>query len=165
MQSSTLPLDSLLTLLLEAELRFAAAYAQNPDALYTLLHHTAARLVPVDSCYICLSFQNEQVLHFVYTFDGNVFNDPVSMPMGDGPTSTVMRSKKAFVLSATTEPVQAAGTSFGDIHKVSRSALHVPMRVAMSGEERIVGVFSVQSYEQDAYTHNATALIQWLANS
>lgn len=135
------------------------------DSLYARLHRIAARAVPVDSCYVCFYSQTEGTLFFPYNFDGRIYNDPITMPLGNGPTSWVARHDQPLVLSAANEVIQRGGTRFGDPGRVSRSAVHVPIHgTGDGGEARLIGVFSVQSYQADAYGEGALRLLQWLAD-
>nr|CAA9228460.1 hypothetical protein AVDCRST_MAG63-971 [uncultured Armatimonadetes bacterium] len=157
--------QNLLGILSDAARRIAATKAEDPYHLYETLHGTAARLAPVDAFYVCLYSPADNTLFFSYNYDDGVYDHPSTLPMGNGPTAWVVRNRKPFLLRPETEPTQQGGLSFGDTSRVSRSALHVPMRAwGDDGEERLLGVVSAQSYEPDVYDADTVHALQWLAD-
>lgn len=162
-------------ILAEADRRITALGDSDLSGLGPVLHACAALMGTVDAFYVCLYMREAEMLHFVYNFDGRVFDDPVILPMGGGPTSWAVRHKRPFILNEGSEATQSAGVSFGDIKRATLSAVHVPMRVLAAGDSagdggaraspvRVVGVFSAQSYKAGAYGAEVIGALQWLAD-
>lgn len=151
----------------------AAFDALPPDddyGLYELLRLQASCVVPVDSCYFCLYRATDETLFFVYNFDGQIYDEPLTLPVGDGPTSWVVKHGAAFVLSEHTESVQHGNVQFGHHERFSNSAIHLPIGVRAAGApsdgaySEIFGVFSIQSYQFDAYDKPTVAALQLLCD-
>ncbi len=142
-----------------------------PDnyGLYELLHEQASCLAPVDSCYFCLYRSDDETLFFSYNFDGEFYDEPLTVPLGAGPTSWVVRNGAPFVLSEQTRSIHHDNAQFGDDTRVSNSAIHLPVSVRetdKSGRPRteILGVFSIQSYHDDVYSTVVVAALQLLCD-
>jgi putative methionine-R-sulfoxide reductase with GAF domain len=145
----------------EVELKIAGIPPSEPFHLYQTLHEAAGRMLPVDAFYVCLYAAREQRLFFPYNFDGQLYDGPVNIPLGQGPTSWVIRNRKPFVLEYDNRSVQDGGVSFGDSERCSQSAIHVPI-MRKSGDAPY-GVLSAQSYAPSVYGEFAVAYLQWLA--
>lgn len=150
--------------LLDADHQMASAAMDDHHGIYQIAHQTAAQVAPLDSFYIALYDPEENSLLFGYNFDGRVYDGPCHLPIGDGPTSWVIRNKAPFILDASNRNIQSAGIRFGNTDRTSESAIHVPMRVYREGNEVVVGVLSVQSYHTNAYDDTTTKYLQWLAD-
>lgn len=142
-----------------------------PDdyGLYELLHEQASCLAPVDSCYFCLYRNGDETLFFSYNFDGKLYDEPLTLPLGAGPTSWVVRNREPFVLHEQTQPIQHGNANFGDGTRVSNSAIHLPVGVRETDKSgrphfTILGVFSIQSYRTDVYPAAVVAALQLLCD-
>ncbi len=165
MQNDSGRATEILGLLLQAERDIAAAQADAAYPLYELLHRVAARIVHADSFYICLYSAADETLFFPYNFDSGIYDHPETVPLGNGPTSWVVRNQRPFVLGKTNKATQRGNINFGDEKRESRSAVHVPMRVVdRDGAEQVLGVLSAQSYRRGAYDADAVQALQWLAD-
>jgi len=153
---------ALVKLLEEADCDLRRLEPENPYRLYEFLHATAGRIAPVDAFYVCLYSQADQALFFAYNVDGEVYDVPVTLPLGDGPTSRVVRSGRPLVLNGLAEAETAGGVMFGQMERLSHAALHVPIR-AQDGKT-VLGVFSAHTYRPHFYGAEAVAAIQWLAD-
>lgn len=145
---------------LESEI--ARIPSSEPFQLYQSLHEASAQMLPTDAFYICLYAAHEQRLFFPYNFDGQLYDGPVNIPLGNGPTSWVVRNREPFVLECDDRRVQDGGVSFGDSERCSQSAIHVPI-MRWSGDS-LYGVLSAQSYTPGVYGAFAVAYLQWLAD-
>ena len=137
--------------------------------LYELLHEQASCLAPVDSCYFCLYRAADETLFFSYNFDGELYDEPLTMPLGDGPTSWVVRHGAPFVLHEQTREVQHGNVQFGHHERYSNSAIHLPLGVREPDPSggtnfEVAGVFSIQSYRNDVYTPDVVAALQLLCD-
>ncbi len=151
--------------LLESERLLAALIPEDDYALYELMHHQAALLSQVDSCYVCLHRPRDNALFFTYNFDEDLYDEPLTIPMGNGPTSYVVREGKPLILNAETEAIHSANINFGNGSRISLSAVHLPLIAAKSGEEtELLGVFSVQSYQPDVYSQTTIAALELWCN-
>lgn len=162
----SLPLSEIRAALAHVD-RAASAAAEGLYPLYETLHRTAAVFGPVDAFYVCLYEPGAERLHFVYNFDADILDDPLTIPLGEGPTSYVVRNQRPFVLRDDEgRTVHDSGISFGDMQRVSLSAVHVPMCLptAPEEEEQVIGVVSAQSYESRAYGDPFTDILQMLAD-
>jgi DNA-binding CsgD family transcriptional regulator len=150
---------------MEAERELATLPGGDSYALYALLHRVSGRIAPTDAFYVCLYSETDQALFFPFNYDGQVYDEPVTLPLGSGPTSWVVRHGEPLLLSEESLPIQRGGIPFGDMARRSRSAVHLPMRAAdRSGAARLLGVMSSQSYREGAYSPEVVRALQWLAD-
>ncbi|MDR3711040.1 MAG: LuxR C-terminal-related transcriptional regulator [Capsulimonadaceae bacterium] len=139
------------------------------DEIGRLLQNTAEIFMPVDSCYLCMWDEDSKMLRFTYNYDVEAtwgVDFPCVAPLGNGPSSYVVRNKTSYVLNSPDRSVQDAGMTFGDTCRTSASALHVPV-AADTGLDNllILGVFSVQSYTANAYDSQDLRFVEWLGRS
>lgn len=157
--------ESLVSIVLETEGRLREMTTEDPYPVYRLAYDTLRRLMPVDSFYICLYSEEHRMLFFPYNAEDVVYDSPDTHPLGNGPTSWVVRTGRPFVLTPENESIQRSGRVFGVRGLRSASALHVPMRAALPGEPgRLVGVMSAQSFTPDAYDTASLELLQLVAD-
>ena len=151
--------------LLESERMLGALQSGDDYALYELMHRQATLLARVDSCYVCLYRPHDNTLFFSYNFDEELYDEPLTVPLGNGPTSWVVREGKPFILKAESEAIHNANINFGNGARISRSAVHLPLMAARnSGPPELLGVFSVQSYQPDIYSGITIAALQLWCN-
>ena len=153
---------ALMRLLEESDRALSRLEPENPYRLYEFLHATAARIAPVDAFYICLYSEAHQALFFAYNVDEDVYDVPITLPLGDGPTSRVIKQGRPIVWNSAEEAGTVGGVMFGQMERLSRAALHVPIR-AQDGKT-ILGVLSAHTYEAHFYGPETVAAIQWLAD-
>ncbi len=138
--------------------------------LYELLHQQASCIAPLDSCYFCLYRGMDKTLFFVYNFDGELYDEPLTLAMGNGPTSWVVNHGQPFVLREDTQTVQHGNVQFGYHQRFSRSAIHLPIGVRERNApsdgtySEILGVFSIQSYQPNVYTPETVVALQLLCD-
>lgn len=139
--------------------------------LYKLVYRAFRRLGMTDSFYVCLYVEGDKKpLWFPFNIDGEkeILDDPdrlVLKPAGQGPTSTVVHTRRPFMLDPDNEPVQRAASNFGDRERKSRSAIHVPILAAVgTSRERLFGVVSAQCYEPSVYDEDHLSALTALAN-
>ena len=154
-----------LHLLLQSEQELNASDVADSYGFYELLHRIAGRIAPTDAFYVCLYSEADRTLLFAYNFDSGIYDEPVTVPLGKGPTSWVVRHGQPFILGPENKATHSANISFGDMERKSRSAAHLPMRAPVAGNpQRLLGVLSAQSYTANAYDAPAAELLQWLAD-
>lgn len=139
---------------------------ENPYRLYEFLHATAARLAPVDAFYVCLYSEADRALFFAYNVDGDVYDVPVTLPLGHGPTSRAVRSGCPVVVNDRQEACLTGLIPFGQTERVSRAAVHVPIRAqdGKTSARTVLGVLSAHTYGPDPYTPQSVAALQRLAD-
>ena len=140
---------------------------ENPYRLYEFLHTTVRRFAPVDAFYVCLYSEPNQALFFAYNAEGDVYDVPVTLPLGEGPTSQAIRQRRSVVWNTEREARSCGGTMFGQMDQFTLSAMHVPIRAEVGEQETdtpILGVISAQTYQEGAYSPQSVQALQWLAD-
>jgi DNA-binding NarL/FixJ family response regulator len=152
------------------EAAFQTMDAEDAYGLYEQAHHTVADLAgpaaPVDAFYLCLfrpdpGTSDRGFLHFVYNFDDGRYDEPVTLRLGTGPTSQVVRTGQPYIL-AEDRSLQDSGINFGKTERVSLSAVHLPLTGGLP--RRLLGVVSAQSYSPNAFDDVFIAAFFFLAN-
>jgi transcriptional regulator with GAF, ATPase, and Fis domain len=164
MQSCLSRSDQLLAVLIEAEQQISAVENSDAYTLYDRLYRIAQKMVPTDAFYVAQYSASDQTLFFPFNVDNDIYDEPLTIPIGHGPTSWVVRHGKAFILQGENVQIQNGNINFGNLQQVSQSAVHVPMRIFSESGEIIVGVISSQSYQANAYDDAAVRTLQWLAD-
>ena len=115
-----------------------------------------------DTTYIALYDHQNQSVHFPYYVEKDYRHQIKPAPLGPGLTSQVIRSRQPLLLGALAEqqayhilPTILPGTD----RDLNIAYLGVPM---MSGDE-VMGVVSVQSYQEHAYDEDDVRLLSTLA--
>ena len=166
-----MPAD-LLALLTEADQEIRRLEPENPYRLYELLHTTVKQIAPVDAFYVCLYSEVHEALFFAYNAEGDTYDIPVTLPLGDGPTSQAIKLRRPVVWNSEQESLAVAGVRFGQMERITRSAIHVPIHaqegskkgVATKKSVPVLGVVSIQAYPVNAYTPQTVRVLQWLAD-
>ncbi len=141
-----------------AALAEASGRLLDPAALAEEVLAQAARLVEVDAFYLALYEPGREELHFVIQHDRGRNVAGVVRPLGRGPTSWVVRHRRAYLVLDQADPIQTSGETFGSDERCA-SALHIPLLLG----DRLLGVFSVQSYRSGAYPPAAVDAVKALA--
>ena len=136
----------------------ATARLLEPGALFDVLQSQVARLVPCDAFYVALWEPAAQRIRFVAHTDRGQRLPSSEAPLGDGPTSWVIRHRRLLALGRPESREAPRGNRFGS-SEPSRSAIHAPMLVG----DRMIGVLSTQSYTDDAYDDEAIGLVAAVA--
>ena len=163
---AALPAD-LAALLLEADRDIRRLEPENPYRLYEFLHATTRCFLPVDAFYICLYSEADQSLCFAYNAEGEIYDAPATVPLGDGPTSRVIKQGRPVVWHNEAEARIAGGIMFGQMERFTCSAIHVPIHATPKSPGQnpsVIGVVSAQAYPPDSYTAQSVQAMQWLAN-
>ena len=136
----------------------ATARLLEPEALYDVLREQVARLVDCDAFYVALWDSAAETLRFVAHTDRDVRLPASEAPLGQGPTSWVVRHRRVLALGRPEAVEAARGSRFGS-PEASRSAVHAPMLLG----DRLIGVLSTQSYRADAYDEEEARLVAAIA--
>ena len=160
--STSLP-AGLFALLADADAGIRRLEPENPYRLYEFLHAVVRRFAPVDAFYVCLYSEPDQALYFPYNAEGDIYDVPVTLPLGSGPTSQAILGRRAIVWNTEAEARSCGGVMFGQMDRFTHSAMHVPI-VGQGPDAPILGVISAQSYRGGAYPAAAVQALQWLAD-
>ncbi|MFI5234743.1 MAG: GAF domain-containing protein [Gemmatimonadales bacterium] len=136
----------------------ATAELAPPERIYDMLRRQTERLIETDAFYLALWDEPHELIRFVAHHDRGELLPAVESPLGDGPTSWVIRHRRSFLVHGEEHPIQRAGHTFGDERR-SGSALHAPLL----GGDRLVGVISAQAYRVGAYTAESLRLLEAIA--
>ena len=144
------------------ELGAEFALLSEPSAIVWRAWEAAATLVTRDAFYVCRYHGATQRLTFLFRADegGPPDLEPLTVPLGAGPSSEAIRTGRPYLARDPEDAVQHGGERFGDEARRCASAVHVPLRVR--GE--VVGVLSAQSYARGAYDAEDVAALSSLAN-
>lgn len=157
---------ALARLLAEASQGLRGLEPENPYQLYEFLHKMACRIAPLDAFYVCLYSHADQVLFFPYNVDGDIYDPPVTVPLGDGPTSQVIRRNRPLIWNTEEEARACGGLMFGQTDRFSQSAMTVPIHAhSPTGmNPPVLGALSCHAYQPRAYPPEAVQALQWLAD-
>lgn len=142
-----------------AALAQAAAMQASPEALYELIRHQTARLVDADSFYLALWNEETQVMHFVAHHDLDLLDTAIDIPLGDGPTSWVIKHGETLRFDAGSVPKAHQDSATFGSERRSVSGAHVPIRFG----DRLLGVLSAQSYRAGRFDDRTVQLLEALA--
>ncbi|MCC6484279.1 MAG: GAF domain-containing protein [Armatimonadetes bacterium] len=156
--------SDLLLVLHEADLEMGRITPGDSYALFDYLRATCKRIAPLtDAFYVALYDPQNEMLRFPYHFDSESYDSPLTVRLGQGPTSWVVRHNEPLVFNDD-DPIQHKGFLFGNLQRQSLSAVHLPIRAMYSaGEVRLIGVLSAQSYRRQAFNEDAVMAMSLLA--
>ncbi len=117
------------------------------DELYPIVHAQCRRMLPVDAFYVALYHPEVETITHPYCYDDGLVEPGDIFPLGEGPTSHVIRTRQPYLAVSPDDPLHQRGSTFGDMARVSGSAIHVPLIVS----DRVIGALSVQSYGTGDY--------------
>ena len=128
--------------------------------LYQLIYRQARKVLPMDAFYIALYDQAHGLVQFPLVYDDGEPVTDENVPMGQGPTSHVIRTKISLLVDHSNPAIQHSGRPFGNMQRLSASAMHVPM---LAGD-RIIGIVSAQSYQENAYAPEDLQVLEVIAS-
>lgn len=133
-------------------------------SLYEIFHQATGRVVETNAFYVCLYSESDNTLVYHYLYDEGCYR-PGRAPLGDGPTSWVVRHKKPFILTPSNRDTHRSGGWFGRCERLSASAVHLPMRPAgWKSNEPVLGVMSTQAYRTQVYSDRSLDVLQVMAD-
>jgi GAF domain-containing protein len=130
------------------------------DTLYRVVHRQIRQILGDTDMSVAIFNPENQTVSFPYTSErGDVVDHP-SVPLGEGLTSTVIRSRQPLLLVEDTERI-ASALGASQVGSPAKSWLGVPM---MIGDE-VIGVITVQDLEYEyRYTEDDVALLSTIAS-
>ena len=134
------------------------------NSLLEKLYSATCRLAPIDSFYIALVDETNNLVTFPFFISEGEFKHPQSHPISNAPSSMtvwVIQQKKTLYLPDTLNP--PAGMTFPIVRtggQPTRSYVGVPL----IAREKVLGVMSPQSKLPNVYTADHIRLFETLAN-
>jgi len=131
------------------------------ERLGLIVHREIAPVFEADTFFIAMLNEDEGVVEFPFMVDEGERTPSDPIPLGDGLTSTVIRTKKPLHVRSAEEYGEAIGdpSLFGSM-KAPESWLGIPLLV----EGRVIGVINVQSYRPRAYSEDQALLLATIAD-
>ncbi|MBM3129745.1 MAG: sensor domain-containing diguanylate cyclase [Chloroflexi bacterium] len=127
--------------------------------LYRLIYQQARRVLTADCFYIAIYDEHHNTIHFPFMYDDGVELPNQVQPLGDGPSSRVIRTRASHLANRSSDPIFQGGAHFGTLSKVAASAIFVPMMLG----PRVLGVISAQSYREGSYQPEDVQVLETIA--
>ncbi|MBS1701407.1 MAG: GAF domain-containing protein [Armatimonadetes bacterium] len=144
--------------IVKAEQMLASLKSREVLSLCQGIHSAADVIRKSDAFYVCLYDAETSMLNFVYNVEGEVFDTPESVSLGNGPTSEAIRTGRPFVFRDGIFTLKEWRYYATD--ETTNSGIHLPI-FGISNE--IVGVVSVQWYENRGFDEPEERAFEWLA--
>ncbi|MBI4789101.1 MAG: GAF domain-containing protein [Chloroflexi bacterium] len=116
------------------------------DEVCQAMYRGTRELMDCDAFFIALYDEPAQMCDYTFRVDEGVILAPRRVPLDDGMTGYVIRSRRAVVVTDVAEETRFKVQHWGGRHE-SKSMLCVPMEMG----EHVLGALSVQSYRAGAY--------------
>jgi len=131
------------------------------EQLGLAVHRAIAPVFEPDSFFIALVDETDQTIEFPFMIDEGVRTPSDPIPLGEGLTSTVLRTQRMLHVHNELEYGEAIGNPslFGSM-KAPQSWLGIPLLVG----GRVIGVVNVQSYRPHAFTEEQALLLSTIAD-
>lgn len=142
-----------------AALAQATVLLAPPETLYGVIRQQAERLVESDSFYLALWDEGGQRIRFVAHHDLGTLDPATETPLGDGPTSWVIRNRRTLRFDTAEEQRRIAPAEIFGSPRRSMSGVHVPLFFG----DRVIGVLSTQSYRAGRFNDEVVAALEALA--
>ncbi len=112
--------------------------------LYGLIHSQVKNIMGDVGFHIALYDEQSKTIEIPFAYDGKEVSTIGPLPIGDGPTSTVIRTRKPLMLSGKPDN-QAGSADLTLAGQPAKSWLGVPLIVA----DQLIGLMSVQDAERE----------------
>jgi DNA-binding CsgD family transcriptional regulator len=138
--------------------------------LYALLRATASAFARTDSFYVGFT-RGDGTVVYPYNYDGREYDDPnVNTCAPGGLTEWIVNHGQPYWSRSDGGALLHRGRPFGDTSRRSREAVAVPLlESGLNGRrrraQRVIGIVSLLSYEDDVYTTETVRFLQCLADS
>jgi GAF domain-containing protein len=131
----------------------------DPEAIYSSIHKSVERLMPVEAFVISLLDEEKQEVEGVYLMDKGVRTPNVRMPLGQGLSSRVIQSGEPLFIDNSENADSMGAVAIGE-HGTPVSILAVPLVLG----NKILGMLSAQSYQSNVYSEDDLQILSTLAN-
>ena len=132
----------------------------NAQEIYSAVHKSAERLMPLDSFVITLLDAETNEIDPVYLMEQGKRLKGERVPLGQGISSEVIKSSKPLLLSTSGEADELDSMKVGEEEGDTQSIVAVPMIVG----GRALGMLSAQSYQLGIYSEEDVQVLGTLAN-
>lgn len=123
-----------------------------------------SNICSVDAFYVGFLGDNNTV-YFPYNYDDGEYADAGEMEYGsDGLCAWLIKHKRPYLYSHDNGWLLNKGQNFGDVTRVSRDCVVVPLFHQTGADRRVMGMASIQSYTPQVYRAAEVMAFQWLAN-
>jgi diguanylate cyclase (GGDEF)-like protein/putative nucleotidyltransferase with HDIG domain len=130
------------------------------EALCKTIHAEVSRVVVADAFLVALYEEESNWVWFPYLVDRGRDGPPQWRPIGEGPTSQVVKTRQSVVVRRRADELYRDATHFGDAERHVEYALFVPML----RDDRLIGVLSVQRYDLVPYHADEIRTIETIAH-
>ncbi|HLO13445.1 MAG TPA: GAF domain-containing protein, partial [Anaerolineales bacterium] len=134
------------------------------QAIYDLVGDKIRETFHADTTYISTYNAQDKSVYSHYYVDRGLHVAPRPLPFGEGVYTQAIKSRQPVLIGTAAQARQLGVRdvlSPGKDEDLNQSGLYIPM---MHGNE-VIGVVSVQNYEENAYSESDVRLLQTLANS
>lgn len=138
-----------------------------PSEIAEITFRQLKKVIPIDAFYIDLFNDKTEEIEWLYTVDVKDGVETVIPPPPEKPRLIkgsanwkVIHSREPMLQLRSPAPSTPLTTPFGDEGHGSASLMHSPM----FSKDRIIGIISAQSYEEQAYSHDQLTLLESIAN-
>ncbi|HET7377490.1 MAG TPA: GAF domain-containing protein, partial [Anaerolineae bacterium] len=134
------------------------------QAIYELVGEKVREVFHSDTTYICSYNAQTQSVFSHYYMEKSHRLAPQPLPFGSGIYSHVIRTRQPVITRTSQEGDRLGAThvqSPDSTDDLNQSSLYVPIMLA----DKVTGVVSIQSHQQNAYTESDMHLLTTLANS
>jgi len=131
------------------------------DMLYRVIHHTAARLMPCDTCVIGLFDADRQEVEYVYQVDSVGVWPPERLPIERGLLGFIIRTGVSLRITGCDAEIEGwfGAEPFGPGEQPTGSLLAVALNIG----GQVIGALSIQAEAGDAYTSADLDVLETLA--
>lgn len=116
------------------------------DELERLIRDACRGIMPYDAFTFATYHADREVLRFLGGWDGQIYVSGAEYAVAGTPSEGVIATRRPLLTLRSDDPAAAGATMFGQERR-SESIIRVPIL----GDERVLGVMSVQSYTPTAY--------------
>jgi GAF domain-containing protein len=131
----------------------------NPEEIYASIYKATRLLMPVEAFVIGLLDEEKQEVDGVYLRDNDRRSPNMRVPLGQGLSGQVILQGEPVLINGA-ENADVMGNLVGGEHGNSVSTLAVPM--ILGG--KTIGMLSVQSFQNNAYSEEDLQILSTLAN-
>ncbi|HET7040378.1 MAG TPA: GAF domain-containing protein, partial [Gemmatimonadales bacterium] len=142
-----------------AALAQATVLLATPEALFRVIHQQTERIAELDAFYLALWDEATGIVRYVAHHDQDDTGSVGDVPLGEGPTSWVIRHGRTLRFDSR-EELEALVTpvTFGSERR-SASGVHIPLFFG----DRVIGVLSAQSYRPGRFPDRIVHALEALA--
>jgi DNA-binding NarL/FixJ family response regulator len=148
-------------ILRDADRKLRARSDRGRHALYNYWRVTMGKICRVDAFYVGF-YRSDRTIVYPYNYDDHKYVYPEVHTYGDhGMAAWMLANRRPYTLVEDEGRLLCQGMSFGEETLDSADAVVVPIL----GEDSLIGMASIQSYEKGSYTEEHVRAFEWTARS